>query len=264
MTYAGYIEAQCTVPSSTTISVTTPAGGPTTVTLTAGSYYMLELASHLQSVLNAQRPGSVATWTVTISTTGTSPTGLTTIALTTGATESYSITWTSTDLRDMLGFASNISSQSTATGTLACRGVFIPDRPLNLDDDPRAAPMLTDLRETESPTGYGLAVVGNVKYVHTGLRYAHVTRERYMDTDSGVTPSWARFVKNTQLGQGHSWFTPRSRVKITDHTAVLVGSVDGVTKWWMRGINRVSARKMNEAWTGAWMIEIPALVSDGS
>jgi hypothetical protein len=252
----GYVESVCTVPSGTTLTATSNSGGPTSVPITAGSYYIIELCAHVQAQLIATRPVTAGTWTVTLSTV----TGLVTIAVTAGT---FSITWTTAELGTILGHTT-ITTQTSVTGSTACRGIFVPDRPLNIEDDPRAAPMLTDLRETESPTGFGLAVVGNAKYVHNNLRWSRVSRERYLDTDSGVTPSWERFVKNTQLGQGHSWFTPRSKVKISDHTGALVGSEAGVTKWWFRGVNRVTAKKHDEAWTGAWLIEVPALVSDGT
>jgi hypothetical protein len=253
---SGYCEAVCVVPASTTLSATSNSGGPTSVPLTAGSYYMNELCAHVQAQLIATRPVTAGTWSVTLSAT----TGLVTIAVTAGT---FSITWTTAALGTMLGH-STITTQTSVTGATACRGIFIPDRPLNIEDDPRAAPMVTDLRATDSPTGYGLAVVGNVKYRHNGLRWSHVSRERYLDTDSGVTPSWARFVKNTQLGQGHAWFRPRSKVKIVDQSGELIGSNDSVTKWWMGGVTSVTAKKMSEAWTGAWMIEIPMLTSDGT
>ena len=250
----GYVESVLTVPAGTTLSAVNAGGGPTSVSLTAGSYYLSELCSHLKTVLDAQRTG--ATWTVTLSTV----TGLVTISTSSGT---FSITWTTAALGTLLGH-STITAQTSVTGATAAHGIFVPDRPLNIDDDPRAAPMLTDLRETDSPTGFGLGIVGNAKYAHSNLRWARVSRERYLDTDSGVTPSWERFVKNTQLGQGHSWFTPRSKVKISDQSAALIGSTASVTKWWFRGVNRVTAKKHDEAWTGAWLIEVPGLVSDGT
>lgn len=261
MTYAGYIEAQLRIPVSTTITATNNGGGPSVVSLTAGDYFISEYVAHLQTRLNAVLPGAAgATWTVTLSYTGTAPTGLVTFAMSAGT---FTVAFTTAAAGTAIGFSASATS-AAPTGAASAHGIWFPDRPLNCDDDPRAAPMLTDLRETESPTGYGLAVVGNAKYVHPNFRWARVAQNRYRDTDSGVTPSWERFVKNTQLGQGHAWFSPRSRIRIADHTAALVGNEAGVTKWWARGINRVTARKHDEAWTGAWLIEIPALVSDGS
>jgi hypothetical protein len=254
-TTAGFVDAQCVVPSATTLTVTNNAQTATVVTLTAGTYTMVELCARLQADLNTQAPGSGATrWTVSLSTT----TGLVTISISAGT---FTIAWTTAALGTMLGHSA-ITAQTSVTGSTCARGIWIPNRPLNIEDDPRAAPMLSDLRETEGPTGYSLAVVGNVKYGHNALRWAHVPRERYLDTDGGVTPSWERFVKNTQIGQGHSWFTPRSKVKIVDQTGAAVGNLASVTRWWMRGVNRVSAKKMSDAWTGSWLIEIPAIISN--
>lgn len=253
---AGYVESALVVPSGATIEALN-TGGTDTISLTAGSYYLSEYVAHVQSALNAQLPGaSGATWSVTLSYT----TGLVTFAM---SDVEFAIDFTTAAAGTVIGCTGAVGNLAP-TGTLASPGLFVPDRPLNLDDDPRAAPMLTDLRSTESPTGFSLGLVGNAKYEHTGLRWAHVSRERYLDTDGGVTPSWERFVKNTQLGQGHSWFRPLSKVKIADQTGALIGSLAGVTKWWFRGVNRVTAKKQSEAWTGSWLIEVPSLVSDGT
>lgn len=252
----GYVEAQAVVPSATTLTATSNSGGPTSVAITAGSYFMSDLVAHIQTQLTSTRPVTAGAWTVSLSTV----TGLVTISVSAGT---FSITWTTAALGTILGHA-DIATQTSVTGSTACRGIFVPDRPLNVDDDPRAAPLLSDLRETESPTGVGLAVVGNVKYTHTNLRWTRVSRERYLDTDSGVTPSWQRFVLQTQLAQGHTWFRPRSKVKVSDQSGSLLGSDASITKWWFRGVRSVTAKKDDAHWTGAWTIDVPALVSDGT
>ena len=55
MTFDGRIEAQFTVPASTTIEVTNNGGGPTTVTIAAGTYFMTTFVAYLQTALTAQR-----------------------------------------------------------------------------------------------------------------------------------------------------------------------------------------------------------------
>lgn len=254
----GYVEARCTVPSSVTLSASNGGGGPTSVTVTAGNYYMIDLASHLQTVLNAQRPGSGgATWTVSIST-GDGGTGRVTISMSSGT---FSITWTTTELGTILGHTT-ITGETSITGTNAAHGIFIPNCPLSVDTDPRIAPVLTDLRETRSPTGVIFSVVGNKEYRHQRLRWSHVIRERTWDV-SAVNPSWKRFLMNCQLGQGHDWFTPSSYVRIVDQTGDYIGNTDSVTTWQMMGVTATEPRKVSEQWTGLWSIEIPGLTADG-
>src|SRR5688500_14143167 len=91
------------VPAAESMLAQNNGGGPTTVNITAGDYYPDEFAAHLQTVLNAQRPGSGgATWTVALSTI----TGIITISM---SASTYSITFGSTNLQDILGYAGNIS-----------------------------------------------------------------------------------------------------------------------------------------------------------
>lgn len=256
---AGYIEARVTVPSATTLTATNGGGGPTSVAITAGNYYITDLITHVQARLNADRPGSGgATWTVSLSTAD-GGTGKVTISMSAGT---FSITWTTAALGTLLGHSA-ITTQTSVTGSNACQGIFIPNCPLNVEGDPRIAPRHTDLRETSSPTGLVFGVVGNMLYRHRRLRYSHVVRERTFDT-SAADPSWERFIINAHLGQGHSWFTPCSRIRIVDQTGALVGNTTGITTWQMLGVRGVEPVKVSDAWTGLWAIEIPELVSDGS
>lgn len=260
MTFGGYIDAKRTVPTSITLSATKNAGGPTSVTVTAGTYTTASLVTQLQTDLNAQRTVSGGSWTVSLNT----ATGGITIAVTNGT---YSISWTSTDLRDVLGFGGNISSQSTSTGVCA-RGFWVPDRPLNLDGDPRNAQRLTDLRETEGPTGSLFGVVGNHKFIHSNLRWTHVAHEHTWDywDDVNGTSNWERFLLDAHLGQGHPWFTPCSAMRFVDHNGSVLGirTQEAELFWKMRGVRSVTPKKMSDAWTGAWLIEVPAIVSDGA
>lgn len=257
MTIAGYALGRLAMPASISISATNGGGGPTTVNFTAGNYYPDTLCAHLQTELNSQRAGSGgATWAVSLSTT----TGLVTISMSSGT---FSITWTSTALRDALGFAANITTQTSVTAPAAARGIFVPDCPLALDSDPRMAPMITDHRQTQSPTGFVLGLVGNIHYRLRNIRWSHVTRTRTWNT-SATDPSWERFVKDVQIGQGHSWFTPSSRVRIIDQSGSELASDAGTFTWQMKGVSSVEPRKVTENWTGMWRIEIPELVSDGT
>lgn len=102
----------------------TPNAGPTSRTIAAGNYYLSTtgtldpLLTELDDQLELLGGGN---YTVTLSAT----TGKVTIAATGVVT--FNITWTSTDLRDALGFTGNLSGGLTYTGSNQARYLFLPD-----------------------------------------------------------------------------------------------------------------------------------------
>lgn len=262
--YATRFDAFRTIPSGTTIAATNSGGTATSVSLTAGSYTAATLAVHIAARLNAVR--TPATWTVDISYT----TGLCTIDC---VGETWAITFTTTTAGTVLGFVGNISSTSDpATGTQNVRGLWLPDCPLDLEGDPVRAPLVTDLRTTESPTGAVYGLVGTSKYRHRGLRLSHVSRARTWEGSASTAySSWEAWLKDTQLGAGHAWFTAASAFQpYWDNagTAAIIGadlnSGAGATSGWqMTGLDSVEPKKASAPWLGQWVIEVPQIVSVG-
>ena len=210
----GRFEAQIVVPvGGWAVAATNGLGGPSTVTVAAGSYYLSDLMLEFQTQLNASRPNG---WTVTGSF-GEAGTGKVTID---DATHyNMSITWTSTDLRDVLGFSGNIVAASSAqTGAAHARGLWIPATPKVTPYGDLVFDRFTDLRQTVGPNGgvntmqgtsfngldeiswpmvsnaraVGTTTVGSFQYfwalLMTGL-YSYVTAGSavtyYWDADSG-------------------------------------------------------------------------------
>jgi hypothetical protein len=259
----GRIEAQFTVPASTTISATTNAGGPTTVTLTAGTYYMSTFVAQLQADLIAQRTVTAGTWTVSLST-GANGTGKVTIAVTNGT---FSITWTSTNARDILGFTADIAAQTSSTGASQARGVWIPDRPLKIKSTPNAAPKRSDKRGTVGPTGVVFSLVGNKWYEHVELLWRGVAKNRvWVGAETTTNQSWEKFMLDTQLNDGHSWFTVGSKIQIYDILGAKVGiygnSGSGMAGWYMHNVDDINPMRSDEHWDGAWDITIPKITTD--
>lgn len=263
MTFGGRLEAFFSVPSSVTISVTNNGGGPTTVSIAAGSYTVTSFCSYLQTALTAQRAPSAGAWSVSVST-GTTGTGQVTIAMSSGT---YSITWTSTDLRDLLGFTATITSQTSVTGTKNARGLWLPDCPLWLDGDPATMPEISDARNTESPDGTSVTLVNSFKAKHRNLTWSHVLQNRTMVT-SEVTAnsSWQTWLRDTQWGRGHSWFSPGSPFNVYWSSAgtdtLLGGSSAPEGGWKMSPVLRdFNPQRVSESWNGVWRIVIPAVVA---
>lgn len=269
MTYDGRIEARFTIPSGgASVSVTNSGGGPTTSTVDAGSYYLTAaggvsgLLADFQTKLNTDQP---ANWTVTLSTT----TGKVTIDC---ADEPWVLSWTSTNLRDALGFTGNIASTTSAqTGANQARFLWIPDCPPNSDiPDHAQAPRVTDRHATRGPTGLVIAHVGNTMYRHPGWRYSHVLRRRvWKGEESTTNESWERFLEDSAFGIGHAWGDSQCRVQIYDVGGALVGlnanSGSGVSGWNLvgPGINALVPKPVSGQWVGQWRIDGFDLESDG-
>jgi hypothetical protein len=266
MTFDGRIEAQMTVPSSVSINATNSGGGPTAVSITAGTYYISDLVTHVQTRLNSVR--TPANWTVTLST-GVSGTGRVTINWTGAGT--YSIAWTAngTTLRDVLGFTGDLTgvTQGVASvSTKQARGLWIPDCPLNLATDTPRSPIATDAMPVVSPRGDVQVLVGNSMYKHTALRYSNVLEAKVWEAAAAIAnASWETFWKDAYLGQGSiSWFTAGSKMKIVDHAGRTLGSDAAISGWKAtRGPFDTLPKKVDRAWAGMWAIEIPELVSAG-
>jgi hypothetical protein len=149
------------------VSVTDP-GGTSTVTLAAGDYYLTKttgLLAAFKTALDANATLS-GTYTVTLSDTDELATGKVTIA----CNQTYSLTWSSTTLRDILGFTGNISAVTTSTGASAARYLWLPNcgRTGHIPEPTSGSSYFgrpkSDLVMTEAPSGVTCAIAYNVTH----------------------------------------------------------------------------------------------------
>lgn len=258
MTFDGRWEAWLTVPSGgAAVSATNSGGGPTTVTVPAGAYTITTLVAQLVTQLNATR--TPADWTGSLST-GATGTGRVTL----NCTGTWSLSWTSTLLRDVLGFTAGYSSVSAAqTGPNQAKGVWLPDCPLSLAMHPQMAPRMSDRRGTESPLGEVFTLVGNAKYVHRELLYQAVPISRIREASATYTnASYETFIADTQDGDGHAWFAPGAPVKIWDHNGLVLGADAGVSQWYLHNAPHVAELPLMQAnYTGLVTVRVPKLTA---
>lgn len=241
------------------------------VYVVSGSSVATGLSANLEAALTTFANAINAAWTVSLETaTGT---GLVSINWSGYATPTWSLSWTSTDLRNLLGFTANISSVTTTqTGTEQARSLWFPDCPLSIEGDPDQAPRVTDLRTTISPTGNVLGLVGNSMYRHRGVTWSHVPIARVWE--SAVTyanASFETFAKDALFGLGHSWMTAASPLQIyydKSGTQTAVGytfnSSAGMPGWSILNLNSVEPKKSVADWTGLFRIEFGDIVGSGS
>jgi len=261
------LEAIFPVTAAYTFTATNAGGGPTAVTMTAGNYTPTSFLTMMIARCNAVRTGG--TWSGSISYT----TGLVTLNCSGGA---WAGTFTTAELGTLLGFVGDIGSGSVAvTGTQNTRGLWLPGYPTFTQSDPISAPEQTDTRAVETPTGDTQTLGGSCKYVHRGVRWSHVERARVHEGAATTTyASFQQWLRDTQWGRGHSWFSPGSKCQVywsNGETPAIVGSDlnagAGPTNGWsiapaVSSLEQV-VKRVDESWTGMLSVSIERLTSDG-
>lgn len=249
MSKNGRLEAKITVPTGGySVSATNFSGGPSTCTIAAGSYYPSTLLTAFAAALNASRPSS---WVV-FAGLGEGGTGIVTI----NGTSAWSIVWTSTTLRDLLGFASNITAAVTQqAGVSAMKGVWLPDCPSMSEDDLTTGAYVSDQRASISPSGAVYTMVGNTYRRRRGDVWPAVSKDRARATTSAPM-TFEQFWYETQLGGYSAAFAGGSRLALyTDASAnTLLGYYHATKR------DTTDMDQMIAEWAGRWKIELPELI----
>jgi hypothetical protein len=243
------------VPAGLTVSATNSGGGPTVVTLVSGTYTASEFLAMLIVQLNLQRPSG---WAGSINTT-ISGNGYVTI----NCTGTWALAFTSSTVRQAIGVAADIASRSSAfVGTLCPKGLWMPDSPAVTDQVFTAAPVVTDLRTSQSGRGHVFGVVGNSYYQHRNLKWSHVPNARATIAANADGNTWEQWLHDTQFGRGFVWFAPSSKFVAFDHFGrQLGGAMASIPTWQIVDVLGVEMRRTSDSWDGLFSIEIPRLVA---
>lgn len=250
MSYGGFLEARLTLSSAATFAWT-GSSGSSTITVAAGSYYPSALCSEIQT-----RLGNIGeTHTVSLDT-AEGGTGRVTIA---GAT--FSITWTTTALRDALGFTANLSSVTTATGAQAARGVWLPgvrnrfSRYGHISATAEKGELVTDFRATVSPTGYVHGTYSTKHRRHRGIRWEGVPNSRAKQHhETIVNESFESFALDCMTGR-FSLIPVSPYVRLTWQPNV---TTVGKLLW----PSTFSLETLVRGWTGRYVVDLPELVEE--
>lgn len=190
----GRLDAQVTVPSGgwTFAAVGTSSAN---ATVAAGPYYQTTFATALSSALSTATGDTV---TVTVSN-GETGTGLVTI----GSTANLSGSWTSTAMRDYLGFTGNLTAATSHVGSRQCQSIWLPNAEIashygNGDEGHTE----TDMATTESPQGDVKGLVYASRVVLPSVRWTHVEKPyARISGETVVGASFERWWRNTQAGE---------------------------------------------------------------
>jgi hypothetical protein len=250
----GRLEARITFASNQVVSLTvTTIGGPSNVTIApAGSYYPTDLLSTIKTALDAAFGGDGA-FTVTGSF-GESGTGLVTIS---HATQTFTLAWTSTNVRDALGFASDLTPAAlTFTGTKNAQGVFLPGVEgafaYGNGDEGHTE---TDMTTTESPRGDVKALVYNTRQVLPSVIWSHVDRSKARIAGETTTDaSFEAFWRKCQGGE-LSYFQVLAPIRL-----YWSADVASYKTYRLPGRNGTEMPRTVEEWNGLYRIEITRLV----
>jgi len=247
--YAGRLEARITVPvGGWAVSVSTSApAGPATATIAAGSYYVSDLLTAFAAALTAAVGG---VWSVVQSTIEMTATVKTTITL---VTNTYSITWTSTDLRDVLGFTGNLVSVGSATSTNQAIGVWLPDCPKFTPYGDNVWDRVSDLRASIAPRGGVKEIVGNTYDCLENVRWEMVSNAKAVGLD--IIGSWQHFWSAIKTNR-YSYIAAGDYVKLFWNSTL--SSPSNVVKLVAPSTSKLE--QVSRGWTGLYRVEIPMLV----
>jgi hypothetical protein len=246
--YGGRMEARITVPVGGWAVSANAGAGAFTATIPAGSYYYQELLFEFEDQLNA---GAGGTWTISAN----NGEGTATDRVLITNTVTSSITWTSTDLRDVLGFTANLSGADNYTAPNHGIGYWRPDTPKLTPYGDAVWDRFSDLRQTIGPRGGVKTLVGNTFEALEQVRWEMVGNAKAVGPD--VVGSWQHFWKIVFTGH-HSYIVPGNSVRWYQNADQAGGSTTSDVYLVVPAASTVPPVVVG--WTGLYRVEIPLVV----
>jgi len=198
-------EGRLTVPTGGYVMTVTDSGGTAAVTvLAAGDYYPNSSTAFLAAIAAALTANATlaGTYTCTSDDDASSSTGRVTITCSGGGNPT--IVWTSTALRDALGFTAGLSGAATYTSTNACPYIFLPDvaRAYPMAPDGSRGVPITDGTFTQAPSGQAKVLTYAERYVDAlefQLLSGRKARAQFETYTGESLESWWRLVLSRGL-----------------------------------------------------------------
>lgn len=241
----GRLEARISVPAGGWDVSINGGGGAVTANIPVGDYFFSEFLVAVADAFDTADP--TGGWTVSANI-GETGNGLVTIN--SGGTSS--ITWTDTEVRDILGFAGNVSGSDEHISSDHALPVWIPGCPKWTPYGDAVFDMMSDLRQTIAPSGGGIkTLVGNTFECLENVRWDMVSNARAIGTDT--FGSWQHFWRVTMLGR-FAYITPGAPIRFFwDADDIAYTDVQIVAR------SSSSLTPKIEGWTGFYTVEIPMM-----
>lgn len=262
----GKLEGRITIPTggwSISIAETGGGGATASASFTAGdTYYLSSIDSESNDFpadLAAKLTASAgnATYACSIAA-GENGTGKVTITASGGSVTSIAITWTSSAMKDLLGFTGTQSGSLSYTGANQARSLWLPNGPFQAlnGGGSWAGWIESDLRAQESPAGHCFALTGQRKKA-SSISWVGISRAKIWTANESTTnESLEKFYTDVVLAEAAwsgraagpiRWYSDAA----TDSTYVTYS----VPTW-----NVYRPDQLREQWTGQWIVSIPRLV----
>jgi hypothetical protein len=188
---------------------------------------------------------------VSMSKTDGSGSGLVTIA---HATQTFTLSFTTTAFRSLLGFAASLSPAAlTFTGTAAMRGVWLPDCPIDSAYGREGGHTEIDRSVSISPTGDAYGLVYSSRTFHPSFTWTHVGRARAREAAETVTAqSFESWFLDTHGGR-ISYFAASPQVRIYDDSDNETYAGDF---YLTSPLDTTAMEKAAAPWHGLWSISV--------
>lgn len=224
--------------------------GGTAVQVTTGSYfvrgYTAEGGQLVDAVQTAMTAAGLASASATISDDG---------FVTLSASGAFTVTWTNTTLRDILGFTGNLTSATSHTATEQAKYTWHPNTgPATMTGHPDTAGEIeSDAAHTVAPSGIVLAT----KYYERTKREFDFRwlEDEYVWPVGSVTNRdyYAFWSSILSMGTRFRYFPDRTANASTDYYTYVADKTcveDGMT-------NRGGTEQENASWSKLWKLRLP-------
>lgn len=253
----GKVEGRIRVPTGGWAVSANEGGGPQTATVAAGDYYLstgvgagTSLLAALEAALDASPLTGNFVCAISAAEGGT---GKVTIS----SSASFTLTWTSTDLRDVLGFAADLTpTNTTFTSPNQARALWLPPCPFQAPQGEFGGWRESGLRVQRSLAGHFFARHGQRRRANE-IIYPVVSRARTaLQAESTVNESYERFWIDSVLGEA-AWATPAGPIRW--HPSA---SDNSPTAFYTYSINQpvFNPDQVERNWTGTYVLVLPDLV----
>ena len=253
MANSSKLESRIKFDSPWSLTIQDDLSGPTAISIPAGEYYHSSVGNGTRSLLGeiAYQANAVMTrtWAVTLSSTGVCSLSATGVSL--------AVTWTSTDLRDVLGFSgSEVVVDAVVTASAQCKGLWLSDYPYNSlhQGGSWKGSIESDMQIAESSRGDVYAISGQIKRALNLSFAAEASPKTWVADEILGNTSFEQFYLDCILGN-QTWANTCGPIRwypdYTDDTTY--GTYSILLKDW-------NPSQLSEGWTGRWTIALPRLV----
>lgn len=269
MSKHGKLEGRITIPSGNwTFDIDETGGGAAsaTITLTAAKEYYhssagndsVDLVAKIKALLDASALN--ATYTVSLPAGEAGAAAQYTISASGGGVTAFEITWTDTDLRDLLGFAAGdtVSGALTYTGSEQAEGLWLPDGEKQTPfGDGDAGFEEDDTRALTTASGHQQTLSFHSRTV-LPVTWRGVAKERVRTSYETLTNQSFQTFREHVIRGDQSWSKPGGPVRLywdADDDATY-------ETYWVQGeqLKKWTAEAMWEPWVGQWEIPFDRLV----